>query len=143
MKVLFGLLILLLVVGAIAQAPTGGSVWLYYLVGNNWKWARLDVEQPLQLDTSIQPARLRIVMPTAPAIREIVERFVVSSTDSDPYVKTLINTPISESLEIVVNGLTVEVSYDYTLAGKTVTFTKVGTPGYPNVGDRIQFRYRY
>jgi hypothetical protein len=128
---------------SIAQTPLGGSLWTYYLQGNSWKWARLDVESPLQIDTTVSPARLKVLLPQSPAIRQTTEKAVVLASDPVPYTKKLVNVPIPESLMVTVNGLVVEAGFDYNLSGQVVTFATSGTPGYPGPESRLQFRYRY
>jgi len=128
----------------IAQAPTGGSLWTYYLKDNRWVWGEIRLEAPsLRLDTSGTVARLIVDLPPPVPIRETTEIAVVSETDAHPYVRTLANDPVSESLMVIVNGFCVEAGLDYSLEGRTITFTQTATPGYPSPGSRIQFRYRY
>jgi len=132
---------LLLVAAVIAQTPTGGSLWTYYLAGGAWRWARLDVESPLQVDTSGPVARLRVLLPDPPAIRETEDVYVVKPTDTPPLSFTLRQPPVPESLRVVVMGLeyTLEHQYEFTPPA-TVTFL----PGHsPTDGAVVKFRYRY
>ncbi|MBI1897194.1 MAG: hypothetical protein HYS04_11840 [Acidobacteria bacterium] len=125
-------------VGLFGQAD-GTEIFLRVIdtAGARWMRVRLD-GITLRLETTATGSMLRVVVPSAPVVHDMVE-LVKPSALLETY--RLAYAPIRNSLAVTCNGVTLADGEDYRLdlPARTITFTKA-TPG---PGDLVRVQYRY